>query len=50
MWKYGIIKVLVEGGKDPESIFGRHYPLLQQYIRQGPYYQQAQVITAMESG
>ncbi|CAO3653003.1 unnamed protein product [Cunninghamella blakesleeana] len=49
MWKYGIIKVLVDGN-DPESIFGRHYPLLQQYIRQGPYYQQAQAITAMESG
>ncbi|KAI8343405.1 26S proteasome non-ATPase regulatory subunit 5 [Chlamydoabsidia padenii] len=50
VWKYAVVKMLVEGNTDAESTLGRHYPLLTQYVRQGPYYQPTQVTTAMESG
>ncbi|KAI8097236.1 26S proteasome non-ATPase regulatory subunit 5 [Halteromyces radiatus] len=50
MWKYAIVKTLVETGSNAESILGRHYSMLTQYIRQGPYYRAGQVTMAMESG
>ncbi|CAO3592515.1 unnamed protein product [Absidia cylindrospora] len=50
MWKYAIVKALVDNGSEAESTFGRHYSMLTQYVRQGPYYRPTQVTTAMESG
>ncbi|KAI9018583.1 26S proteasome non-ATPase regulatory subunit 5 [Phycomyces nitens] len=37
-WKYGIVKNLV-GAPDSTLILGQNHTLLQQYIRQGPFYQ-----------
>ncbi|ORX55107.1 hypothetical protein DM01DRAFT_1407137 [Hesseltinella vesiculosa] len=47
-WKFSVVKQLVQLGS--EDTLGRHYAMLQQYERQGPYYRPGQVTTAMKSG
>ncbi|KAI8074913.1 26S proteasome non-ATPase regulatory subunit 5 [Gongronella butleri] len=47
-WKFSVVKQLVDTGS--EAVLGRHYAMLQMYVRQGPYHRDNQVLTAMESG
>ncbi|OAD72742.1 hypothetical protein PHYBLDRAFT_146063 [Phycomyces blakesleeanus NRRL 1555(-)] len=45
-WKYGIVKNLV-ASPDSASNLGQNYTLLQQYIRQGPFYQPSETAVAV---
>ncbi|KAL1932559.1 hypothetical protein VTP01DRAFT_8237 [Rhizomucor pusillus] len=47
-WKYAIVEALIRAD-NAVNIFGGHYPMLQRYLREGPYYRPTEPVTAMES-
>ncbi|KAJ8663739.1 hypothetical protein O0I10_000012 [Lichtheimia ornata] len=47
-WKFGIVQTLVSA-ENSRQIFGQHYTLMLQFIRQGPYYRPTEAAAIMES-
>ncbi|CDS11276.1 hypothetical protein LRAMOSA03539 [Lichtheimia ramosa] len=47
-WKFGIVQTLVSA-ENSRQIFGQHYTLMVQFIRQGPYYRPTEAAAIMES-
>ncbi|KAI7883270.1 hypothetical protein K492DRAFT_144143 [Lichtheimia hyalospora FSU 10163] len=47
-WKFGIVQTLASA-ENSRQIFGQHYTLMLQFIRQGPYYRPTEAAAIMES-